>query len=396
LLLLVTGCWDRAELEDYAFVSVIGIDKGKKNSLNITYQITRPRKAEEQQSAKDSAETITVNVDALFLSRHLVNATVSRKLNFSEVKVLVLSKEIAKSKNVIELLESLVRDRQFRRDIFIITTKGSAEGFIKGNKAKLEKFLYKQYELLVQSGGDTALIPFIQLQDFVQLSKDNPFIAETILGSRVKSTNLEESKGTPDVTAGDLSSHSQNRIQVLGTAIYKRQKMVGELTGSETIISSMLQGKGGQFHHVFHDPKDKKMLFGVILRQQKPPQFQFNLTKTPYQIYAKVLLFAEIGGIQSTRNYVRTEEGISTMENQINKELKAETKKLVDISQKSMKTDVFHFFEPAKTRVWTNNEWLKKDWNNQYPQANINIDYDVHIERIGRELGDSKQRNDSQ
>lgn len=393
-LLLMTGCWDRAELEDYGFVSAIGIDKGKNNSVNVTYQLTRPRKADEQEKGSDSAEEITVNVDGLFLSRHLVNATVSRKLNFSQVKVLVISKEIAKKKDIIELLESLVRDRQFRRDMFIITTEEKAETFIRANKPKLEKFLYKQYEMIIQTGKETTLFPFVQLQDFVQLSKDNPWVSETILGSRVKNTNLNSSNGTLNTEAGELPSHAENKIQLLGTAIYKKQKMVGKLNANETIISMIMRGKAKQFHQKFQNPESKKEIFGVILRQERPPSYEFHLKRKPYRIMVKVDLEAEIAGIQSEKDYIRSRKGIEKLEEEINRELKTQTEKLVEKSQKELKTDIFHLFEPAKTNVWTNKQWTSLDWDKEYPKAFIKVKYDAHIKRAGRDLGDSYERKE--
>ena len=39
LAFVLTGCWDRVELEEQAYVIVIGIDQGKGNLLSVTYQI---------------------------------------------------------------------------------------------------------------------------------------------------------------------------------------------------------------------------------------------------------------------------------------------------------------------------------------------------------------------
>jgi spore germination protein KC len=40
LILSCSGCSDRIELEEQAYVTALGIDKGKDNNLSITYQIT--------------------------------------------------------------------------------------------------------------------------------------------------------------------------------------------------------------------------------------------------------------------------------------------------------------------------------------------------------------------
>lgn len=41
---LITGCYDRKELDDLAYAIALGIDKGEEENLNITYQIAIPLK----------------------------------------------------------------------------------------------------------------------------------------------------------------------------------------------------------------------------------------------------------------------------------------------------------------------------------------------------------------
>ena len=40
--LFLSGCWDRIEIEEFAFVSVIGINEGQHGKPRITFQITNP------------------------------------------------------------------------------------------------------------------------------------------------------------------------------------------------------------------------------------------------------------------------------------------------------------------------------------------------------------------
>ena len=44
LSFLITGCYDRKELDDLAYAIALGIDKGDEKNLDITYQIAIPLK----------------------------------------------------------------------------------------------------------------------------------------------------------------------------------------------------------------------------------------------------------------------------------------------------------------------------------------------------------------
>ena len=43
MVLFLSGCWDRMEIEDIGYVAVIGIDDGDFDNLRITFQITNPQ-----------------------------------------------------------------------------------------------------------------------------------------------------------------------------------------------------------------------------------------------------------------------------------------------------------------------------------------------------------------
>ena len=62
LPLFLTGCYDRFELDNLAYVIAIGVDPGENGNVNITYQIAVPLKitGENSETGKETYTTYTV------------------------------------------------------------------------------------------------------------------------------------------------------------------------------------------------------------------------------------------------------------------------------------------------------------------------------------------------
>ena len=62
--LSTTGCWDRTDIEKNAFILGIGIDKGEKDGIVVTYQIALPQGIMAAEQGGGGETTIDIKVDA--------------------------------------------------------------------------------------------------------------------------------------------------------------------------------------------------------------------------------------------------------------------------------------------------------------------------------------------
>ena len=67
--LFFSGCYDKTELDNLAYVIGIGADIGEGKNLNITYQIAIPVKiaGENSETGKDTFTTYTVSAPSLYV-----------------------------------------------------------------------------------------------------------------------------------------------------------------------------------------------------------------------------------------------------------------------------------------------------------------------------------------
>lgn len=95
---ILSGCYDRYEIDNLAYVIAIGGDIGENNEVTITYQIAVPLKITGENSETGTATytTYTVSAPSLSVGNTKLNAQISKELNLSHVEVIVYSEELAK------------------------------------------------------------------------------------------------------------------------------------------------------------------------------------------------------------------------------------------------------------------------------------------------------------
>lgn len=131
----LTSCYDAKELDEWAYVYTMGIDKGVSDNLRITLQIETMR--EQQSNGPGSKEqndftVITLDCPSFYSGVNMINTSLSRKLNYMHAKYFVISEALAKE-DISGLMSAFVRDRQIRRIMHMVVVRGTAQAIYRGH-----------------------------------------------------------------------------------------------------------------------------------------------------------------------------------------------------------------------------------------------------------------------
>lgn len=131
-LLVLTGCWDRREVNDLAFVTMTGYDKIDENQFRTSVQIPLPGAMGGAGSTGGGGGTkggpyyidseIGRNIRE---SNDLLQRRMSRKTNFSHRRVIIIGEELARS-GFKKTLDVLLDQPQSRITAYVLLTKGEA------------------------------------------------------------------------------------------------------------------------------------------------------------------------------------------------------------------------------------------------------------------------------
>lgn len=218
-VLVLPGCWNRHELDTLAIVMGVGIDKpAKAGEVQMTAQIIKAEMLKEPDTGTDNGgekpywNTQSQGKTVFEAVRGFTHQS-SRKLFFQHNQVLVFSKEIA-NEGVQKYIDFFVRDHETRLNVWTLVSKDKA-GDIFGVQPELETTSAQNIAALVSDQAATSQSSMVNLKDFLNrlMSKSAAPIAPLI---EIKEVEQEKT------------------LFISGTAVFKKDKMVGELNQTET------------------------------------------------------------------------------------------------------------------------------------------------------------------
>lgn len=139
---------------------------GDKNELKVTFEFTMPNSSGESTSS-EVAPTIINSVDASSLDSaiNLMNTYISKEINLSHCKAIIISESLA-ADGLSKLLYSLMNKVQIRPDANIIVSKCLAKDFIQHTQPTLENLVAKYYEIAPISSEYTGYTSNTTIGDF--------------------------------------------------------------------------------------------------------------------------------------------------------------------------------------------------------------------------------------
>lgn len=387
-LFLLTGCTNKkASLEDLAYVIAIGIDKGEDNLLKLSLQFATPSsnsKSSGSESNSGSESTIsTAECSTIDSGINLINSYISNRINLAHCKVIVFSEELA-AEGIENEIYTLMNNIEIRPDCSVIISRCNASDFLQNSKPVLVNLVEKYYEVVVSSGDYTGYSSNISLVNFYSSLKDYSSQPIAILGG----INTKETRYIdPDAYIMDIDSsykagealiEHQNDLEIMGLAVFKDDKLVGELNGIETISHLMVTGKLKTCTINIADPFSEKNLISLSLKQPKSPDIDIKMVNNSPFISVHVYLNANILSLNNNSDYSSDENldiiskyANSYLENHITKYLyKTSTKYHSDIAGLGRKT-LSHYIDLQS--------WDKINWLKNYQNSSFSVDVDTTI-----------------
>ena len=98
----ISGYYSKQDINDLAYVVALGVDVGENNDLKISFQLSIPSQNSSEGGSGSSPDTTidTLECSSIESGVSLANGYVSKKINLSHCKVLVISEEIAVNRNI--------------------------------------------------------------------------------------------------------------------------------------------------------------------------------------------------------------------------------------------------------------------------------------------------------
>ncbi|MEK3886187.1 Ger(x)C family spore germination protein [Bacillus sp. FSL K6-3431] len=375
-LLFTTGCWNRRELNELAITLAIGLDSTRDGQYLLTAQVVNPGNVATNGGSSHSPVIIyQATGKTVFEAFRKLTKESPRKIYPSHLRLLVIGESLAKE-GIRKPLDLLSRDWELRTDFYVVVAKEMDAKEILKVPTPLEKIpannFFNSLKVSAESWSVTSTVTLDELiADMVSDGKQ-PVLSG--IQADIKGDE-KTSLSTQNLEIID----SPARVKFNNLAAFKKDKLVGWLNETESQaynnITNNVKGtivnvscpKGGkaaiQITHGKSDIKGK-------IKNGKP--------KVDVHIHAE----GNVGEVECHIDLTKP-ESINQLEKAYEKKVIQQIKDAIQSVQEDEKVDIFGFGEAihrADPKAW---KQLKKDWDKEFQDLSVDINYDIQIRRVG-------------
>ena len=358
--LIFTGCWDKVEIEDRAFVVAIGIDKAMdKDSLDELEVVTIEPSVDslENKSSDKMSYSKIGNGKTVSLALNRIDMYSSKRQYLGHTKVAILGEKILKDPKMLsETLDGFQRNSEISNKLLILAT---------------DKNIQKILDAKIKGEPMAGLF----LSNFYQNRENNSGVTfKKDLDSVLEDTQLNNTTIIPKVSLEDKD------LRLGGSAIIKDYRLLGWLDNKETRGYVWVNDNAKNTELITKlDNIDTTLL--VESHKKK-----INFKKLDNDILV-ANIDIDISG--SIKNYalgsknLYNQNNLSKLENLYSKIVKSEINTTFRKLQSEYNVDIFNFLKTIEKQNYDLYLEIKDNWNYYYNNMQIVPNVNVNIRNIG-------------
>lgn len=361
-VIILSGCWDKKELNEVAVVIGVGLDKVKEKEYRVTAQVIKPVP---QGGAAGGSElptwSLSANGKTMMDAIRQLNKISPRRLYWPHLQIIIVGEELAKE-GVAPVLTWFERDRDSRSGTYFVQTQGKAEDLL-NQKIELGSIPAKAMSDLL----DTAELRQIDarrvtLRDFINC------LSTPGIDQAIDVINPKSIRGKPET------------YEILGVAIYSRDRFMGYITGQEAIGIDVVFGRYKYGIITIPIPGSEGDFFSYQVTDMRN---QWKLDVRNEKLKVKMNIFIE-GNLsdQTGSTELIDPQRMKEAENAIREMVKGS---ILDTFRQAsaMESDIYGIGQELRRyhpKIWHQKE---KEWRSELKEIEFDIKINANIRRSG-------------
>ncbi len=373
LVLILTGCWDRRELNDIAITLALGIDKVD-DKFQLTAQVVVPSEVSMKQSSGRSTVTLfQADGETLFEAFRKMTIDSPRKIYPGHLRMLVIGEELAEE-GLGESLDLLSRDWELRSDFYVVVAKDMTAAEILNVTTPIENIpANKMFNTLKTSEENWSGTKGVTLDELLSdLITDGK--AAVLTGIRVIG-NQEVGSSKQNVESITPAA----RIQYDHLAVFKKDKLVGWLNENESKGYNYITDSVKSSVTSISCPEKGKASIEVI---HSKTDIKGKITKGEPEVDVTIQVEGDVGAVECHIDLTET-KSIDELEKSYEIELREIIQQTIETVQEQYKTDIFGFGQAihrSNPKKWAK---IKNQWDEMFTDLTVNVEVDLKIRQTG-------------
>lgn len=379
LPMLLSGCWERKELNELAFVLALGLDKAE-SGYKVSMQVVIPSSITSQGAGGSGAGGVPVvtydfTVPTIYESLRKFNLVSSRSPYLGHIRVLVIGEELARE-GLGETLDVLKRSREPRMDFFMLVARNTTAENVLKVLTPLDRLpANKLFNALDKSYKVSAKTAAVTLDKFIEdalCEGENPVLTGV------------EVQGSPEAGGEKINIEQtipRARLSYNGVAVFKRAKMLGwlddnEIVGYNYVIDNVSKNTG----HIKDKDNGSLVIIEVLSTTTRR---KVKIIGGEPHIYLKVEAVSNVEEVEGSGK-LDSENKIRQLEEESEDRIIERMRRSVEKVNERFNADIFGFGQSiyrSHPRIWA--KLLEQNKEGYLKTLPIHYDASVTINRIG-------------
>lgn len=367
ILFFLSGCQNYQEINNYAIVSGISIDKSESNKEMYTVGIQIMNAKKDEESDNSLITFYKANGNTIYEALQKILLDSPKELYLGHNEVVVIGEELLKEKNPLDYLDYFMRDSKIEKDSFIMIAKESNAYEILKIITPLETIPSRNLKATL-SVSDTysGVLSIVTIDEFISdlESKGSDAIlpAVSITGDKKDGDKMDNIKESDPKT--------KLRFETLG--YFKDNKLSGYLSSDESLGFNFLAGTPKQTY--ISVKCDNKNYATVSVNNTKLEE-ELLLKNGKPKVKIKLNVEVDLLEYNCKADFVENNKKIKELEKKLNKKINNTLKNTVDKLYKEEKTDVLKY----GSKFYENKYKLMKKYNIKKEDIRNNITFEFNV-----------------
>ena len=383
-LIAFSDSYKSSNIGNLAVVVAMGIDVSDNNKLNITFQFTNASSVSETGSSEKTEPTL-FSIDAPSISNaiNLMNTNIGKEVNLSHCKIIVFSEAIA-SRGIQEEIYTLANNPDVRPSANIVISKCPAKTYMENSKPTLENLISKYYEVFVNSSEFTGYNSNATIGDFFYSMTCDACEPYAILGgiSTQDSSSLSNSSAPKDsiLESNFKPSSGQNISENTGLAVFKGDKLVGELNEIENLCFMIVDNKVDGFLVSIPNPNstDSTSFIDVYITPTLSTKIDAKVVNDSHFISIDCNFSGRVYSIDKNFNYSDSAI-LDRLSNSCNKYLESIISDYLYKTSKDFNSDINKLGKYIRKNFSTEREYQDYNWSDKYKDSFFDVNVNCSI-----------------
>lgn len=372
-IFILTGCWDTRELNTIGVVYAVGLEEDENNKQIIcTIQIAIPSALKQTASTNESAvEILQVRGDTISDAVRNLTEKVDRFPDFSQNKIIVIDETLARE-GILPILDFLKRNYQVHNTQWIAIARPGKVKEVLGEQHGIGNIQGSYLNDIINIAKTNAKITNITMMEFYKRALSDGINPVAGVIGTTEIPNLPIEKGGNNTSTG---------VKFSGTAVFKRDKLLGYLNTEETKGYNWITGDVKNGNVNISSILNPNKFIGIGLENLKP-KIEPEIVNNKIVFHIKVKGEGNIDEVLDGTDYSDVKI-IKQLEEELESVLEDEIRICLSKIQKTFHSDIVGFgkaLNKKHPKVW---KAEKDNWSDIFPTVQYTVDVDIQLRSPG-------------